>query len=76
MIDYLLYLAVSSACQVGETFQYVIFAFGEELEEPFNTASNSLPLTALGRSIERDFREAMGETDFPEPLQPVDFCLL
>jgi putative membrane protein len=47
---------------------------GDELEEPFGTAPNDLPLLALARTAERNLLEALGEPQ-PESLQPVDFVL-
>lgn len=47
---------------------------GDELEEPFGTAPNDLPLLALARTAERNLLEALGEPQ-PEPLEPVDFVL-
>ncbi|MBE0577624.1 MAG: bestrophin [Desulfuromonadales bacterium] len=75
LVDSIGYMTPFVVGIVSYTF-FGLDALGEELEEPFITAPNSLPLTALCRSIERDLREAMGESDLPEPLQPVDFCLL
>ncbi len=51
-------------------------ALGDELEEPFGTEANDLPLDALCRGIEIQMREALGETDLPPALEPVDYCLL
>lgn len=50
-------------------------ALGDELEEPFGDWSNALPLTAMARTIEISLLEAIGATDIPEPLQPVDSIL-
>ena len=50
-------------------------ALGDELEQPFGLFPNDLPLTSLSTTIERDLRLALGNTDLPEPLQPVDHCL-
>ncbi len=50
-------------------------ALGEELEEPFGTNLNALPLDAMVRTMEIELREAMGETELPEPLRPVGFVL-
>ncbi|MBK1678945.1 bestrophin family protein [Rhodocyclus tenuis] len=49
---------------------------GDEIEDPFALLPNSLPLDAISRRIEIDLRDALGETDLPEMLQPVDYCLL
>lgn len=41
------------------------------LENPFGLRPNDLPLTTLSRVIEIDLRDALGEDDLPQPLQPV-----
>lgn len=48
---------------------------GDELEQPFGFDVNDLPLDAIVRIIERDIRAALGETNLPPALQPVDFLL-
>jgi len=50
-------------------------ALGEELEDPFATSLNGLPLDALVRVIEIATAEALGDTP-PAPMAPVDFVLL
>lgn len=59
---------------VGYTF-FGLDALGDELEQPFGFDVNDLPLDALVRLIERDLRAALGETDLPPALVPVDFLL-
>ena len=59
---------------VAYTF-FGLDALGDEIEEPFGLESNDLPLDTLCRSIEINLRESLGETDLPEPLQPVNFQL-
>ncbi|TBR36335.1 MULTISPECIES: bestrophin family protein [Dyella] len=51
-------------------------ALGDELVDPFGVEPNDLPLDAMARTVERDMRAAMGETDLPPPLQPDKFVLL
>lgn len=51
-------------------------ALGDELEEPFGTQVNALPLDALCRRVEIDLRAALGERDLPSMPQPVDYCLM
>lgn len=60
---------------VAYTF-FGLDALGDEIEEPFGTEPNDLPLDAMCRAIEIQMLEALGEPDLPEPLQPVDYCLL
>ncbi|GGD94786.1 membrane protein [Aureimonas endophytica] len=51
-------------------------ALGDELEEPFGTFPNCLPIEALAETIEINLREAMGETDLPPLLAPRDWLLM
>jgi len=60
---------------VAYTF-FGLDALGDEIEEPFGTEANDLPLDALCRGIEIELRQALGDTDTPPPLQPVDYLLL
>lgn len=59
---------------VAYTF-FGLDALGDELEEPFGRAQNSLPLDALVRLIEIDLLETLGERAPPKPLEPVRFLL-
>ena len=59
---------------VAYTF-FGLDALGDEIEEPFGLLPNDLPLDAICRSIEIDLRQALGETELPPPLLPVDYCL-
>lgn len=59
---------------VAYTF-FGLDALGDEIEEPFGTESNDLPLDTLCRAIEINLLESLGETDLPPPLKPVNFQL-
>ncbi|WP_257456943.1 bestrophin family protein [Archangium lipolyticum] len=61
------------AAMIAYTF-FGLDWLGDELEEPFGTAPNDLPLLALARTAEINLCEALGEPQ-PEPLRPVDFIL-
>ncbi|MCX4243300.1 bestrophin family protein [Paraliomyxa miuraensis] len=50
-------------------------AVGEEIEEPFGTDINDLPLSTLSRMIEINLRQTLGETEVPDVLRPVDGVL-
>ncbi|WP_346289001.1 bestrophin family ion channel, partial [Zoogloea sp.] len=60
---------------VAYTF-FGLDALGDELEEPFGTAQNDLPLDAITRRIEIDLGEYRGLANLPAPLEPKDFVLL
>jgi ion channel-forming bestrophin family protein len=51
-------------------------ALGDEIEEPFGVLPNDLALSSMCRTIERDLRGALGETDLPEALIPENYCIL
>jgi len=60
-------------------FAYTFFgldALGDELEEPFGSLPNDLPIHALSVTIERGLREAMGEPVLPEPIEPNGYFIL
>lgn len=60
---------------VAYTF-FGLDALGDEIEEPFGSASNDLPLEALCRTIEISLRDAIGEEHNLSPLMPVNYCLM
>ncbi|WP_201511974.1 bestrophin family protein [Psychrobacter alimentarius] len=59
-------------CSVIAYTFFGLDALSEELEEPFGMAANQLPLTALSRTIEINLLEALGETDLPPAIAPID----
>ena len=64
---------------VAAMVAYTLFgldALGDELEQPFSTHQNALPLDAMCRTIEIDLLSAAGETVLPQPLEPDRFVLL
>ncbi|MGB3123638.1 MAG: bestrophin family protein [Pseudomonas sp.] len=48
---------------------------GDDLEDPFGFDENDLPCNALVRTLEREILAALGETDLPPALEPVEFVL-
>jgi ion channel-forming bestrophin family protein len=59
---------------VAYTF-FGLDALGDEIEEPFGTEANDLPLDAICRTIEINMLESLGADEVPEPLAPVEYCL-
>ncbi len=58
---------------------YTLFgldALGNELEEPFSTGANALPINALTEVIEIDIREALGDAEIPPLPAPKEFVLM
>lgn len=57
---------------------YALFgldAIGEEIEQPFGTDTNDLPLSAISRTIEINLRSRLGEAELPDPLKPRNHIL-
>jgi putative membrane protein len=59
---------------VSYTF-FGLDAIADELEDPFGRDENDLPTDAIVRNIERDVLTALGVTELPPQLEPVDFVL-
>ncbi len=51
-------------------------ALGDQLEEPFGSSLNALPLQALAKTIEINLLEALGESNLPAPPLPVNSVLV
>ena len=45
--------------------------FGRDLDRPFDNAVHDVPMTPLCRTIERNLRQYLGESDLPAPVEPV-----
>lgn len=57
---------------------YALFgldAIGDEIEQPFGTDLNDLPLSAIARTIEINLRRRLGDDDVPAPYAPKDSVL-
>ena len=53
----------------------MVEGIGSYMQDPFKNNRNVIPMDALSRVIEIDLRSAIGETDVPEPVKPVDGAL-
>jgi putative membrane protein len=45
------------------------------LEDPFGRDENDLPTDALVRTLEREILDALGHSELPPALEPVDYVL-
>ena len=54
----------------------VLNQVGKNLEDPFENQPYDVPLSALSRTIEINLRQALGESDLPQPLPPLDGILM
>lgn len=59
---------------IAYTF-FALEALGAEIEEPFGTDPNDLPLDALAHGIECSLREMLGEREMPAAPEVRDFVL-
>lgn len=64
-----------AAALVAYTF-FSLDALSDELENPFGTEENDLPLAAMADIACLSIREALGEKNLPPLPQPKDFLLL
>lgn len=54
-------------------FVFVVLGYvGDGIEQPFEFTVNDMPMRALARTIEIDLRQYLGETELPDPEQPID----
>lgn len=49
---------------------------GEATENPFQSGPNDIPMAALSRTIERDLRQMLEETELPPPIEPDGHILM
>ncbi len=57
---------------------YALFsmdAIGDELDDPFKSSANTLPIAFIARNVEIEIRRRLGEKDLPQPLAPRDGVL-
>ncbi|MCK0198702.1 bestrophin family protein [Ancylobacter sp. 6x-1] len=60
---------------VAYTF-FGLDAMCDEMEEPFGTRANAVPIDAMSRIVAINLMEALGETELPPMPKPVDMILL
>ncbi|MBK5418569.1 bestrophin family protein [Pseudomonas sp. TH31] len=48
---------------------------GDDLEDPFGFDENDLPCNAILRTLEREVLAALGQTDLPPVLEPIEYVL-
>lgn len=62
-------------CLIAYTF-FGLDAIGDEIEQPFETDKNDLPLEFISRTIEINLLQLLGEEEIPSPIEPRDGVLL
>ncbi len=73
--DKMVWLTVPLSIIISWIF-YTMETVGDTSEDPFENFVNDVPMTALCRTIEIDLRQMLGETDIPEPKQPINDILM
>jgi putative membrane protein len=53
----------------------ILNRIGKNLEDPFENRVYDTPMTALSFTIETNLRQALGESQLPEPVTPIDGVL-
>lgn len=74
LVDSLHWVTPLAVAGVAFAF-YGLDSIGEEIEEPFGTDWNDLPLSTLTRMIEVNLRQRTHDSEIPKLLQPVDGVL-
>jgi putative membrane protein len=74
-VDVVYVLEFVAILMIVLSFKLVV-QLGEDLNDPFENRPNDTPMTALCRTIEIDLLQMLGESDLPEPLEPVDGVLM
>lgn len=69
------WLTVPASVVVSWIF-HTMDKIGDSSENPFEGSPNDVPITAMSRTIEIDLREALGETELPMALAPVNNILM
>lgn len=65
------YWAVLYGYVIGMVYLYT-FLSGQAILNPFENRKYDTPITAITRTIEINLLEQLGESDIPEPIEPVD----
>ena len=65
------YWAIVYTALLGTIF-YLILQAGQGLLDPFEGAPTDTPMSSIVRTIEINLLQQLGETDIPQPLEPVD----
>lgn len=71
LVDQIGFMTPFVVAIVAYTF-FGLDAVGDEIEDPFGLRDHHLPLDALCRTLEINLLEAMGASDLPPTLEPVD----
>lgn len=68
------YSLIPAIFLIGWVF-FMVEGIGSYMQDPFENNRNVIPMSAITRGIEIELRELIGETDLPDPLEPIDGAL-
>lgn len=68
------YSLIPAIFLIGWVF-FMVEGIGHYMQDPFELNRNVIPMDAMSRVVERDLKAAVGETDLPDPVQPMDGAL-
>jgi putative membrane protein len=74
LVDSLKWLTPVATIMIAFAF-FVLNRIGKNLEDPFENCVYDTPMTALSSTIEINLRQALGETQLPEPVTAVNGVL-
>ncbi|MFZ1694122.1 MAG: bestrophin family ion channel [Flavobacteriales bacterium] len=69
------WLVIPVTVIIGWIF-YQLYIFGKVMSNPFENWQTDVALDAICTTIAIDLKEALGDTDVPKPLEPVDGVLM
>ncbi len=74
LVDKLKWFTPAATIVIGFAL-LVLNRIGKNLEDPFENRVYDTPMTALSFTIETNLRQALRETNLPDPVTPVDGVL-
>ena len=68
------YSLIPAIFLIGWVF-LMVEGIGSYMQDPFALNRNVIPMDSLARVIERDLLATVGQSDLPEPIEPIDGAL-
>lgn len=65
------FFTILASLLIGFIF-FVLETVGRLIENPFENSINDVPMLAISRTADINLRQMLGETDLPEPMQPIE----
>ncbi|MFK8110863.1 MAG: bestrophin family protein [Rubripirellula sp.] len=68
------YSLIPAIFLIGWVF-FMVEGIGSYMQDPFENNRNVIPMSSISRTVEIELKEAIGETELPEPAKPIDGAL-